>query len=296
MAFASLGNLLLPISPILKYSCGGISLILILFFCTRVYFDFNGILKDIQHPVGFSVLPAFCMTWMLLASYFRPFIGEFALLIWCFALVLNLILVIAFTKKFVLSPKIDNVYPSWFVMYVGFVVGSVTSPSMGMEMVGQVLFYFGFIFYLCLLPFALHRTVRMKNIERAYLPTIAIFAASANLCIVGHLSAFGDKPNHNLLLILTVLAIISYLLVLFSLTKLIRLEFYPSFAAFTFPLVISAIAIQKLIAYYNMPNNLLMHGIDLIATLIACVIVIYVTIHYILYIIKLINSGKSELI
>ena len=41
--------------------------------------------------------------------------------------------------------KFEDMVPSWFVVWVGVVVASVTSTGMGHDRLAQYLFYFGFV-------------------------------------------------------------------------------------------------------------------------------------------------------
>mgnify|MGYP006304990473 FL=1 len=89
------------------------------------------------------------------------------------------------------------------------------------------------------------------EIKKPALPTISIFTAPAGLCLAGYMSSF---PEKNLLLLgwLTLLTIISITAVILYLPKMLSVGFYPSFSAFTFPFVITAIGLK-------MTNNYLVN-------------------------------------
>ncbi|NOS34868.1 tellurium resistance protein, partial [Acinetobacter baumannii] len=73
-----------------------------------------------------------------------------------------------------------------------------------------------------------------------------------------------------------------YFLTLFSIRQYTRLSFYPSFAAFTFPLVISATALTRFIAIFaskGLVHNLL-SVLQWGEWLVASLMLIFVTGHY----------------
>ena len=86
------------------------------------------------------------------------------------------------------------------------------------------------------------------------------------------------------------IAAASYVFVIIAMFWLLRIKFYPTYAAFTFPLVISA-AVFRLVSNVLSENGIfiiddIFNIIVLIAnisTLIAIVIVVYVLAHYIRY-------------
>jgi exfoliative toxin A/B len=267
--------------PAFRYGCGALSLVIVLLFTVRALSDSKRVMQELENPVAFSVFPTYTMTLMLLAAYARPFIGGIALALWIAALALHGIVLFVFVGRFVLKFKIETVFPSWFIVFVGFVVGSVTSPTMNMKPLGQVLFYIGLGFYVVLLPIVLYRVLKIKKIPDPARPGLAIFAAPVSLCLAGYLAAFDHKSLPFVAVMLGVSGI-SYLLVLGAMGKLLRSPFVPSFSAFTFPLVISAIAIKSAQGFFAAGGAPLpVFAIAVLATTgIAAVLVLFVLYRY----------------
>lgn len=85
--------------------------------------------ENLSNPVVASVFPALSMGIMLMATYIKPLVPSLAFIIWIIGLILHIVLILFFTKKHVLDFNIKKVFPSWFIVYVGIVVGSVTAPG-----------------------------------------------------------------------------------------------------------------------------------------------------------------------
>ncbi|HCX63046.1 MAG TPA: C4-dicarboxylate ABC transporter, partial [Clostridiales bacterium] len=122
-------------------------------------------------------------------------------------------------------------------------VAGVTAPAFEMNAVGQMAFWFGLISYIFLLPIVIYRTVKIKEIPEPAMPTLIIFAAPASLLLAGYMNSFINK-NITMVWCLTALSIIMYIAAVILIPKLLRLKFYPSYSGFTFPLIISGIAMK----------------------------------------------------
>lgn len=91
------------------------------------------------------------------------------------------------------------------------------------------------------------RYIKFKQIPEPAQPLICIYAAPTSLCVAGYVQSVTPKSK-GFLLTLLVLASILYVFALIKAIGYLKLKFYPSFAAFTFPFVISAIATKQTMA------------------------------------------------
>ena len=146
--------------------------------------------KELENPVVASVYPTLTMGMMLLATYIKPLMPMVAPYFWGIAVILHGFLIIRFSIRFLKDYNIKKVFPSWYIVYVGIVVGSVTSPAFGMQALGRLLFWFGLATYFALLPVVLKRVFVVREIPEPALPTLVIMCAPASLLGHGDL-AFG---------------------------------------------------------------------------------------------------------
>ncbi len=137
---------------------------------------------------------------------------------------------------------------------MGIVAASVTAPAFKMNTAGQIIFWFGFVSYIVLLPIVLYRTIKIKEIPEPAAPTLIIFAAPASLLLAGYINSFAEK-NMSMIWLLAALSIIMYIAAIIMLPKLLRLRFYPSYSGFTFPLVISGIAMKLTNGFLSKSGN-----------------------------------------
>lgn len=241
LGLAALGNLLGPYSGGLRYSLGVISALIFISLIIKVILFPKALTEGFSSPVVASIFPTFTMGGMLLSTYIRPYLPSLAFALWVLSLVINALIIVVFTKTYVVNFAIKKVFTSYFVMYVGIVVASVTAPLYGLETLGQMIFWFGLIVYSIWLPVVCYRVFKVKEIPEPAKPIAIIFAAPASLLLAGYLSSFPVK-SMGMVGFLGVLAILMTIFALSQMPKMLRLPFYPSYSAFTFPFVISAIA------------------------------------------------------
>ena len=283
LGLAALGNLLAPYSIIVKIICGILSALLgallfakIIKYPKLVHADLKG------NPVLGSVFATFFMATMQLCTYVAPVLPVLSKAVWCLAVAAHIILIIWFSKNFVMNLEMKNVFPTYFIAYVGIVVGAVTSPVFNCIQLGIYIFYFGFAAYMLLLLLVTYRYIKMPPQEAAVKPIICIYTAPMSLSLAGYFAVIPEKS----FLMITIMQICAQLLFFFILSlmpKLLRLPFYPSYAAFTFPFVITAIALKQSLAYYASMGVLLhdfFYCLYVFEAICATCIVVYVTIHY----------------
>ncbi len=255
LGLAALGNLLGPYAGSLRYVLGSISALIFISLIVKVILFPKSLKEGFGNPVVGSIFPTFTMGGMLLSTYIRPYFPVATLGLWVLSLVLNAVMIVLFTKMYVLNFTIKKVFSSYFVMYVGIVVASVTAPLYGLETLGQIIFWFGLSTYLLWLPIVCYRVFKVKEIPEPAKPIAIIFAAPASLLLAGYLNTFPEK-SMGMVLFLGSLGLLMTVFALSQMPKLLRLPFYPSYSAFTFPFVISAIA------FNGMTNYLGVQGIE----------------------------------
>ena len=249
LAVASLGILLMQFfGPILNMPyaglvlqsvCGVVSAILwVLLILKAVLFPAQ-IKSAFSDPILASVAGTFPMATMALSVYIEEIIGEAAVYLWYAGVVLHAVLIVFFSVRFLREPKLSQVFPSWLVVYVGIVLASITAPYFNQIPVGQICFWFGLAALIPLLPALFVRCMRVVIPEPAK-PLVCIFAAPISIILAGYVQSFSS--NAYVVSALLVAETIVLILVLLPLPKLLRLSFYPSYAAFTFPFVVTATA------------------------------------------------------
>ncbi|MBU5480617.1 TDT family transporter [Blautia sp. MSJ-19] len=281
LGLAALGNLLQSYSEGIRYVCGIFAAFLLVLVLLKLIMFPQMIKEDMKNPIMASVAGTFPMALMLLSTYVKPFIGKGAYYIWLFAIALHVVLIVYFTVKFITKLQMPKVFASYFIVYVGIVVASVTAPAYEKTLIGTVAFWFGFVTLVLLLILVTYRYVTFKEVPDPAKPLICIYAAPTSLCIAGYIQSVTPK-SYGLILAMLVVATVIYIFALVKAVGYLKMPFYPSYAAFTFPFVISAIASKQTMACAaNMGKPLpFLKYVVLVETVIAVILVVYTFVCY----------------
>lgn len=287
LAIAALGNLLGQNNqPALRGVCGILSAAVLLMFLLKLIFHFSHAGAELKTPIPLSVLPTATMALMLLSVYIKDYLNaaNIALALWYASVAMHIFIMLLFAKRFIIGFKLGTVFPSWFISFVGIVIASVTAPAMNARALGQIFFYIGFALYFIALIFVVLRMLKVKLFPEPARPTIAIFTAPMSLCIVGYFQSFPpEMRNAALIYIMLVIAALSYLYVSVMMVSLLRIKFYPTYAAFTFPYVISALAFRAGNTFLAAQGYGFFALLTPISFWIAVAAVLFVIAHYIRY-------------
>lgn len=290
LSMAVMGNILEDIHVNIRYVYGVTAAVLMLVLILKILFYRETTVKELENPLILTVFPTFDMGLMVLATYISRFHVTAAFYIWVFAVFIHFCWIIYVTKKLFLNFDMNKIFPSIFVTYVGIVTASVTAPVFKMQTLGQYIFYFGFISYLLLIIIVFFRMVKIKGIPEPAFPAGAILAAPASLCLAGYISSFKDK-NEVILYFLLGLSLFMTFFVLFFFYKFHTKKFYPSFSAFTFPFVISTLALKSYIKYLNTHQGTgsmifskeLLTGVYYFELILSVAAIFYVLIRYVMF-------------
>lgn len=285
---AALGNLLQTYGEGIRIVFGIISALLGILFVASVFADMETFKKNMQNPMLASISGTFSMALMLLGTYVKQYLGAagLGLGIWWFAVALHIGLIAYFTVKFVAHFDLKQVFPSWYIVYVGIAVAGVSAPAFGMEAFGAFTFWFGLITFIAISVAVFMRYNKVGVPPAPARPAFCICTAPASLCVAAYVQSVAPK-SQALLVCLEVVATIFFIMVLVKLPGLLKdKNFYPSYAAYTFPFVITAIALKMTmacLAKLETPAPWLA-PIVLVETILAACLVLYALVRFLMHI------------
>lgn len=279
LALLSLGNLLNDTHPYLKIICTTIGILFMILILLKLVLYPQKIRDDFKNPIIASNSGTFSMSLMLLSTLLSPFIPTIAYGVWILGVALHILLMIYFTHHFIIHEfDISSVYPSYWIVFVGITMGAITAHAHGLDEIGFIFFLIGFVAMAMTMPLVVYRYLKYPDIPDGNKPLICIFTAVLSILIVGYVNSYNDISNE-FLIALYIFACVFYVFALAKFIEYRKLDFYPSFAAFTFPFVISALATKGAMSKIGL-NNILGNVLT-IETAIATLIVLYVIIRYV---------------
>lgn len=288
LAFVSLGNLLHTIDyNFLGNVAFFVGVILFLLLLSKLLFAFGSFKQEMQNPIIASVSPTFTMGTMSLSSGLHVYnvAPLFIHALWILAAFGQVVIIFYFIKTFIWKKKItmSNIFPSWLILFVGTAIMPLTAGDLS-SLLTQFIVIFAVVSFIILVPIIFIRGFIRNDLPEPTIPMLTILSAPASLSLAAYLKQFEGQ-----LAIAVTLFIVAQCLFVLVLTKLpsaLKLPFYPSYAAFTFPLVVTATATRAIIPFLESHNLHIawLHTLATIELIFATVIVCYVFLRYINYI------------
>ena len=287
LGLAALGNLLQSYNEMYRVGLGIISGILFILFTLKILTNWGLFKEDMKNPQMASILPTYSMALIILSTYIKSYLGDWANIVWHLGIILHVIIVGYFSINFLFKNfNKDSIMPSWYVTFVGIAVGGVTGKAFNPDL-AKITFYIGIVMYFVLMPFIVKKVFIKKDIKAPLLPTMTIAAAPGGLCLAAYINSF-DEKSIGFITFMVILSQIYYFLVLINIPKAMEKGFFPSYSAFTFPLIITALALK--LSNKVLENSFLNILINF-EVLVAVLITAYVLIKYIKF---LINQCKTK--
>ena len=240
--------------------------------------------QELQHPIAGSVLPTLTMATIIIANSVGLYHLQTGIVMSWFAITLQVIFSTYFVFYRAKNFKFAQILPSWFIPPIGFVIIILAHPSPLPTSLSDLIFWFGLFSYIVLLPIVLFRLLYSAPLNENEKPITVILATPASLLLLGYL-AIETQPNILLVYSLLATALLMTFYAYFCLIKLIHLPFTLTYSAFTFPLVVGAIALFRVNEFFIKEdfNQLLVETINRFAYVeltIATFMIVYVSARY----------------
>lgn len=279
LAILSLGNILYDYHIDVKILTCLLGILIIFILLVKIIFYRDDVVNDLKNPVIASTSGTFSMALILLSTYVYPIDQNLALFIWIVGVLLHILLICYFTIMFVLNNfDINNVFGSYWVVYVGITMAAITGSIHNLNSISWIFFVFGFCMMIPTFILISYRYFKYPVKNEANKPLICIYTALFSILITGYLNSF-NKINFYFLIILYIIACICYVFSTYKLLSYIRMPFYPTFSAFTFPFVISVIASNEILVFFG--ENIFLQIFVYYQLLVAVIIVTYVLFKYV---------------
>ena len=287
LGFIALGNLFHQLDfDRIGHVAFFIGVILFISLVGKVLFAWSSVLQEMQNPIIASVSPTFTMGTMCLSRGLHYYhVNEWLIhTIWIVAALLQVVIILYFIKSFIWKKRItiSNIFPSWLILFVGTAVMPLTAGDLS-SFVTKFVVIFAVCSFVILVPIVFTRGFIRKDLPEPTIPMLTILTAPASLSLAAYLQQFEGQ-----VVVATTLYCIATLLffaVLLKLPAMLRLPFYPSYAAFTFPLVITATATNSFIAFLA-DHGKFYASLDLLAMfqlVFSSIIICYVFVRYLSY-------------
>lgn len=242
--------------------------------------------QDLQHSISSSVIPTIAMAMMVISNTIALYDFQLGVMLSWLAIGLHLYFFSYFIVYRSRHFEFEQILPSWFIPPIGMVLALITHPGGLPPMFIKPTLLFGLISYALLLPIILYRLRFSRPLMDSEKPILIILATPASLLLLVYISVV-EQTNTFMVYLFLLLAVVMTFYAYFSFKKLLFLPFTPAYSAFTFPLVVGAIALFKTNQYLineggDVPWFYLINPLAYIELIVASIMVAYVSLRYVL--------------
>ena len=283
LGLAGAGNLILDTIPFLSHLLSLSGLILWFYFLVSHLSDWQKSKQELKKAPVLSGMATFPMAGMILSTYlllvFPMSLSIIAQVLWWFAFLLDVGLIIYFTINYVQVKPRASATPTWTVLYVGIAVASLTYPVVGIIGIAYGAWIFGFILTLILYPL-IYQDLKRNPLPLALLGQEGIYCAPFSLLLAALVRIGGPDLPSWILLVMVLASQVFFFFVLSRLPRILKQGFQPAFSALTFPTIITATSLkmaQGILEFQAL--NLLVW----LETIICLTILVYVLVEYVRY-------------
>ena len=286
LGLAGAGNLILDIFPLLSHVFSLSGLILWFYFLYSHLSDWQESKQELKKAPVLSGMATFPMAGMILSTYLLRVLpmslSIIAQVLWWFAFLLDVGLIIYFTINYVQAKPRASATPTWTVLYVGIAVASLTYPVVGIVGIAYGAWIFGFILTLILYPL-IYQDLKKNPLPLALLGQEGIYCAPFSLLLAALVRIGGPDLPSWILLVMVLASQTFFFFVLSRLPRILKQGFQPAFSALTFPTIITATSLKMSQGILQFPILNLLVWLE---TIICLTILVYVLVEYVRYLRK----------
>lgn len=222
-------------------------LILFALYLLKVIKHLPSVKKELKHPIKLSFFPSISISFLLLSIAFLSMDVNVSKPLWIIGSTLHL----GFTL-FVISSwmhhvhfKINHINPAWFIPAVGNVLVPVTGVALGYLDISWFFFSIGMLLWVILLTIFFNRILFHDPMPAHLLPTLFIMIAPPAVGFIAYVRLNGGIDNFAFFLYFS--ALFLTILLLSQVKYFIKLPFFLSWWAYSFPL--AAMTISSFVMY-----------------------------------------------
>ncbi len=246
LSFATLGKISSgSYNNLLYYGFFLLALFALGLITIRFITDTKSVINEAKSPIVLPLTLLLPMGLAVLNSYFFPIAITITTVIWYILLLLVYFFNYLYLKFIFVDKDFKMIFPSIFVNLVGIDVLVLNAPPTINMILLKVIFLTTIITYIASIIFVTYCTFKYKNLNERTIPIYAIFLAPPSLIVAtGLKSGLATSPLFiKSFLVLIALSLIIYIVAFIKTLPKFN-TFIATYGAFTFPIVISSLALK----------------------------------------------------
>ena len=197
---------------------------------------------EIDHPVKIAFLPTFSISMILMSIALLNGAPAISFWLWTGGTVLHLLFTLYILSSWVHQNRyeIKHLNPAWFIPVVGNILVPIAGIHHAPVEVSWFFFSIGLFFWPILTGIIFNRLIFHQSLPERFLPTLFIFIAPPSVGLLSWYNLTGTTGQFGL--ILYFVAVFFFLLMLVQVRYFIKISFFLSWWAYSFPVAALTIA------------------------------------------------------
>jgi tellurite resistance protein len=217
------------------------------FYLAKVIAYPAAVRAELAHPIQLNFFPAVSISLVLLSIAIMAHFPAVAGVLWVLGSSIHLLLTLYVMSIWIHHEhfEIHHINPAWFIPAVGNVLVPIAGVQLGFVEVSWFFFSFGIVLWLLLFAIILNRVLFHHPLPERLMPTFFILIAPPAVGFISYMQLTGSLDAFARILYYT--GGFLTLLLLTQAPRFVRIRYYLSWWAYSFPL--AAISIATLIMY-----------------------------------------------
>jgi tellurite resistance protein len=226
----------LPIASILLATAALAFLVLGVIYLAKLIYYRETVVKELAHPIQLNFFPTISMSLLLLGIATLEHWPGLAEVLWIIGATSQLMLTLYVLNVWIHHERFEvhHVNPAWFIPVVGNVLVPIAGARLGFIETSWFFLAIGLLFWLLLFAIVLQRFIFHPSLPDRLMPTFFILIAPPAVGFIAYLQLSGGLDA--LARILYYAGLFLTLLLMVQVERFLRLEFYLSWWAYSFPL------------------------------------------------------------
>jgi len=233
----------------------------------------EAVLAELNHPVRINFLPAISINLILLGilmGFHYPAVG---LDLWRIGAALQLLLTLIIVNIWLNTERpVGSINPAWFIPAVGNVLVPVAAAPAGYLLTGWFFLSIGLFFWTILVTVVFYRLITKPALEPPMRPTLVVMLAPpavSCLAVIALTETMGLGA-----MALFFIAVFFALLLLPQIPSFLKLPYFPSWWAYTFPVAAFVMACHRFAHATGVISDGMLIALTTLATLLVAIVFI----------------------
>ncbi|MFQ3634089.1 SLAC1 anion channel family protein [Roseiflexus sp.] len=219
----------------------------------------DAVRREFDHPIKINFFPTISISLLLFSIAFLRLNSDVSRTFWVAGVVVHLLFTVTILSAWMQRStlQIQHINPSWFIPMVGNIIVPITGVEHASVEISWFFFSIGLIFWLALFILFLHRMFFHNSLPERLAPTLFIMIAPPAIGFISYLRLMEHEMSgfelDGFARILYYFALFIFVVVLVQYRQFVRIPFYLSWWAYSFPMAAISIATVLMASKTGMP-------------------------------------------